>query len=84
MGWQRNRPVLVNVNARPFVFLARCITIFTPGLGQGDFYRFSGINDTVSNTFKAWENKGTAELLQAVRTFVTGAPGTLVQPLAPG
>jgi len=73
---RHNKFFVVNTAARMFA-------VFTPGVGNADFYRFCGINDTVAAAFKAWEDKGTGELLLAVRNFATGAPSSILQPLAP-
>ena len=63
--------------------LARLFTMLTPGVSDTDFYRFCGINETVEERINGWRGKGTGELLYAIRNFVTGAPGSILQPFAP-
>jgi len=63
--------------------LSRLFTMLTPNVSDTDFYRFCGINETVSETIEGWRGKGTGELLYAIRNFVTGAPGSILQPFAP-
>ena len=63
--------------------LARVFTMLTPNVSDTDFYRFCGLNETVANTIEAWQGRGTGELLYAIRNFVTGAPGSILQPFAP-
>jgi len=63
--------------------LARLFTMLTPGVSDTDFYRFCGINETVAEKIEGWRGKGTGELLYAIRNFVTGAPGSILQPFAP-
>jgi len=61
---------------------ARFAATFTPNISEADFFRFGGINDTVEQVVQGWAGKGNAELLYAVRNFVVGAPGSLLQPFA--
>ena len=63
--------------------LSRLFTMLTPGVSDTDFYRFCGVNETVADTIEGWRGKGTGELLYAIRNFVTGAPGSILQPFAP-
>jgi len=72
---RHNKFFLLNTAAKAF-------TVFTPGVSDEDFYRFGGINDTVERTINAWQGKGNAELLMAIRNAVTGTPGSLLQPFA--
>ena len=63
--------------------IARLVAVFTPSISDSDFYRFCGLNETVEQAIEGWAGKGNAELLYAVRNFVTGVPGNALQPMAP-
>ena len=63
--------------------LARLFTMLTPNVSDTDFYRFCRINETVEERINGWKGRGTGELLYAIRNFVTGAPGSILQPFAP-
>jgi len=62
--------------------IARFVSVFTPRISDPDFYRFCGLNDTVDQAIEGWAGKGNAELLYAVRNFVTGVPGNALQPMS--
>jgi len=62
--------------------IARFITVFTPSVSDSDFYRFSGINNTVDNLIASGSGKLNGELLLFIRNSVIGSPANFGQPFA--
>jgi Na+/melibiose symporter-like transporter len=61
---------------------ARFITVFTPSVSDGDFYRFCGISETVNELFPKGKGKVNGELLLSIRGSIAYAPATIAQPFA--